>query len=465
MPYRSGRGGFERASRLGHVPTAKDPAIAEELATYHVPAVEGNPTEVESRRIPVHEVQGPDTPAVRFAIALDGSSQEVPVRDEFPSIRVGYLQVAGVLVDLDQMLVGGLERFIDPTLIKRTTARGLLTAALPSSNLFTRTGVSAATSWREAIFKLFNNKRVESRSLLDILVAIWNDPGSSRDHVTLKRCPLRDENGCTHEDLQVHVGSSTCPGCGSVVYPTDILRIAEEVQDGRPNLTSLTRLGSSIEVTSFMGYLMEIWANDPASLGITAFVADGPLALFGPTAPMKTRVLQHLQAINSDLVERGLALPVVVGLEKSGLFVEHAQTVSGFLEPGTLMTLDSTYIDQRVRGGFISSTPYGRDEFFGRRFFYRTNDGRTMCLSVPPIQGSPYGDSPTEDITHYPTLRRTLNLLDRIGTRLYENAVIPVALAHSYAALPLGTGSDVLRVLAQRSLGLAPSASKARPVY
>jgi hypothetical protein len=37
---------------------------------------------------------------------------------------------------------------------------------------------------------------------------------------------------------------------------------------------------------------------------------------------------------------------------------------------------------------------------------------------------------PSEDYASYPTLRPTLEALDRLQTRLYPNAVIPVALAH-----------------------------------
>ena len=54
---------------------------------------------------------------------------------------------------------------------------------------------------------------------------------------------------------------------------------------------------------------------------------------------------------------------------------------------------------------------------------------------------------------HYPALRRTLLLLDEIGTRLYDNALIPVALAHSFAAYPLTTSTQVLRLLTEQTLG------------
>jgi hypothetical protein len=37
---------------------------------------------------------------------------------------------------------------------------------------------------------------------------------------------------------------------------------------------------------------------------------------------------------------------------------------------------------------------------------------------------------------------------------MYTDGLIPVALAHSKAAFPIGVGTDVLRLVARRKLGL-----------
>ena len=37
---------------------------------------------------------------------------------------------------------------------------------------------------------------------------------------------------------------------------------------------------------------------------------------------------------------------------------------------------------------------------------------------------------------------------------MYRDGLIPVALAHSKAAFPIGVGTDVLRLVAKRKLGL-----------
>src|SRR5664279_4421022 len=83
-----------------------------------------------------------------------------------------------------------------------------------------------------------------------------------------------------------------------------------------------------------------------------------------------------------------------------------------------------------------------------------------IVATVPRLPaGQPYeaagtSTNPAEQPVSYPTLRPTLEALDRLQTRLYPNAVIPVALAHSASSLPLGTGRSVLTLLAQDGLGI-----------
>ena len=123
------------------------------------------------------------------------------------------------------------------------------------------------------------------------------------------------------------------------------------------------------------------------------------------------------------------------------------------VRPQTLVRVD----DPLIRRVLNRSTGIGhaRDDYWGRRFLYRTNDGRIHVLTVPPAAGPPYdagfGQS---DPAAYPTLPTVLRVLDRTGTRLYRDAVIPIAFAHESAAIPLGVGNDVLTLIAQEKLGM-----------
>ena len=87
-------------------------------------------------------------------------------------------------------------------------------------------------------------------------------------------------------------------------------------------------------------------------------------------------------------------------------------------------------------------------------------------ITVLPASGQPYDDhggQPGPD--GYPSLPAILDVIDRTGSSMYRDGLIPVALAHSKAAFPIGVGTDVLRLVAKRKLGLdSSSAAQQGPV-
>ena len=144
--------------------------------------------------------------------------------------------------------------------------------------------------------------------------------------------------------------------------------------------------------------------------------------------------------------------PLIVGIEKSGAFVEHAQQIKELIPAGHLMRLTNDYIN-RISGR-PETNQYGVDEFYGRRFIYRTRAGDPLVITILPQPGlSPYeGGDEIEGFDAYPTARLICEVLDSLRTRMYQHAIVPVALAHSAAALPLGVGRSVLTMMAQQNI-------------
>ncbi|MEV6867050.1 hypothetical protein AB0M44_39415 [Streptosporangium subroseum] len=214
-----------------------------------------------------------------------------------------------------------------------------------------------------------------------------------------------------------------------------------------------------MNVLELLTFLWQIHIFSMASSGRllphVAFILDGPLSVFGRPAGLKRHALRFLQDLHTSELRAGrVGLPVIIGLEKSGTIAEHAGHIRKYIPPGTLMCLPDWYIRDHIqhRTGIRS---YGYDTDYGRRFIYRAVDGRVLVFSTPPLpEGEPTDDADSVNPNRYPTLSASIKLLDKIGTLLYQDAVIPVALAHNFAALPLGTGSQVLTNLTQDVLGL-----------
>jgi hypothetical protein len=450
MPYTTVGDTFERASRLGHSQAAIR-AIADQTA-FHVPSEHlGDVTWLAPRIRQRSEFSIP-TDAIRLpaAIAIDGSHTVARVRDGLPSVVYGYAQAAAAYVDLAAMESQRAERFVDPVAIEAAVNTALVSLDLPAAGAYSRAGIDIATSWRESLDRLFRAKKVEvnriDQTLLDLLFLLHGEPGGPDDHVPVN-CPA-----CPALDQAVPVGGGTC-SCGSTLYPTDVLRIHEEVVEEGTNETALGRLMSVVELLVLVGLTTLLWEQSRDELLCsTLFIVDGPLGMFGSPAKLRLRAEAFFQAMASSTPGNG---PYVCGIEKTGAMVDYASQLvrHDVLKPGELLVCDHEVIAAVTS----SADPmvYGKDTYWGRKFIYRAKDGRVVVLTVVPPTGSAYdAGGGQSDPDAYPTLPAILDVIDRTGSSMYRNGVIPVAIAHGHAAFPIGVGTDVLKLVAQRKLGL-----------
>jgi hypothetical protein len=75
-----------------------------------------------------------------------------------------------------------------------------------------------------------------------------------------------------------------CPNCGNVLYPSDCLRLWEEVSESQSNYGALTRFMQDLEHLMMMHYVRYLYENSIEDLAATAFFIDRPLAVYGNSA-------------------------------------------------------------------------------------------------------------------------------------------------------------------------------------
>ena len=459
MPYETVTGGFERASRLGHREAALR-ALAD-TRTFYVPAEAVPNRAALEPRIRSHDqfALPAGTQRLASALAIDGSRVVERVRDGLPSVVYGYAQAAAAYVDLDAMEAQRADRFVDPYALNQAATSALVSFDLPCAGAYERAGVDIARSWREAIDRIFRNKRIEvnnlNSSLLDLLLLLHGRPGRPVSSL-LVGC---SSEGCTGESRVPAAAAAPdgypCDVCGEPLFPTDVLRIHEEVVEEGTNEAALGRLMSVTELLVLVGLTSLLWEQHRADLlPSTLFIVDGPLAMYGPPAKLRRRALDFYQAMAATTPGPG---PFVVGIEKTGSTVDYARSLvrNSVLERGDLLVLDATVLSHLVNTTSIEK--FGKETYWGRKFIYRTLDGRVLVPTIPPPVGAPYDSAGGQPLPEaYPTLPQILDVFDRTGSSMYENGIIPVALAHGHAAFPIGVGTDVLRLVAKHKLGMAP---------
>ena len=468
MPYDTIGGGFEKASRTGHAEAAVR-ALADKR-DFHVPA-ESLPDldDLKDRVRPRGDFpRPPDADRLGAALAIDGSQVVERVRDGLPSVVYGYAQTAAAYLDLAVLETQRAERFVDPVALQQAVNTALVSLDLPCAGAYERTGVDITTSWREAIDRVFRSKKVEvnnlDQTLLDLLLRLHGRPDQAAGAIEID-CPYE---GCGAKEEAVPANAAPaptghpCSHCGQPLYLTDILGIHDEVVEEGTNETALGRLRSVVELLVLVGLATLLWQHHRHDLlSNTLFIVDGPLAMYGRPAKLRYDALRYFQGMTATTPGSG---PFVVGLEKTGAMVDYARQMvrHGVLDPGDLLVCD-----QRVLSSVVNTDDpqrYGKETYWGRKFIYRSLDGRVLVPTIVPAQGAPYdahGGQP--DPSAYPTLPAILDVFDRTGSSMYRDGIIPVALAHGKAAFPIGVGTDVLKLVARTKLGLAQAPSTVGP--
>lgn len=462
MPYETVGGSHEIASRLGHS-SAVVKAIADQR-TFHVPAEAIQDSDWVRERIRPRSDFAVSSASARLsaALAIDGSHIVEQVRDGLPSVLYGFAQAAAAYVDLDILESQRAERFVDPYKIERAVNTALVTLDLPVAGAYTRPDADIVTSWREAINELFRQKKIDvnrlDQPLIDLLFLLHGVPGAPAATVPVN-CPTP---GCS-KDVPVPPSGVDCEACRTRLFPTDVLRIHEEVSEEGTNQSALGRLMSVIELLVLVGLTTLLWEQSrQIALPTTLFIVDGPLAVFGTPAKLRGRALQYFQAMGDSTPGRA---PYLCGIEKTGTLVDYARQLArhDVLKQGDLLVCDEQVIARVVNAN--NARAYGKETYWGRKFVYRALDGRVVVPTVPPAAGAPYdanGGKP--DPNEYPTLPAILDVIDRTGSSMYVDGIIPVAAAHGKAAFPIGVGTDVLRLVATQRLGLDSPDGQTRPV-
>lgn len=288
MPYER-----EFAPRLGHVSAASSAAIQHAMTRWNIPAVTADHSEIKKRLVPIEKLDVEEIrPASKFAFAFDGSDIEVPARQEYPSVTVGFLQIGGALVDLDKFFDSEDRGLVDPRKLRQAMDARSIQSVLPGS-MIVRPGLTGVETWRLELDDMFRssgfNESGETYTLHQALLTLHGGPGNPAQSVEIGRCP-----SCSAQNIQVAGTGATCPACSTDLYITDVLRTHDEFAESGSNIVPFTRVMNAAERFLSLGYIDWLYSHYPSTLATTIFIQDGPLAFYGTTAAVASAVAELL---------------------------------------------------------------------------------------------------------------------------------------------------------------------------
>ena len=457
MPYKN-----QAADKSGHSDFVKNPDIQRFLedCEYMKEPTDDEAKAMASSFSEAPSSQEPQLP--KFVVASDASKSDTPINDKLPSTQLGFVKVSHVLIKMEEYakLIDPKSRFVDPFKVADMHRNAQpVTYVLPGSNIRYQNSPTVRDGFRHAVYDQLsvNQRDGTNRMVLSEILLEIND-----NHITIDHCPAY---GCHADTSHLHFTTQTpthtCPACGTTIYATDWLRLHEGLSDFGDNTSAITRMMNAVEHLLLAAFILEFLTGDPASLGTIAFVMDGPLAIFGQPAKLHARVMALVHKANLKLAGIGMEPLLIMGLQKTGAVMDHANLLNRFLPNGRIRVIDDLYRHTYITGSEEPTNDYnfGHESYYGQDFLFKTERGRIFNFAlVYPFQDKTgvkrveFARMKAEASRYGSLIERACDLIRHFELDLYDSAIVPVALAHRHASISLMPGGKVLDLIARAAL-------------
>ena len=441
MSYVSRRGNRPTvvASKSSHSHIINDKVVDEYLDQCQFPKTEDEVDQLDQKLIDFTPLKSSQ---IKNVIAFDGGYSDVIVRKEFPSSKISFFQFGALVFTIEDLERLENKPFIAPEDMAKLKDLERQKLVVPVKNISFSSEKTLTHSIRRTINDFMCDENVGlSEALKWIIFEEYNDPIESW---TLASCPHCEGTKISLRRSEMKNDFTfSCSECTGTLYLIDVLRLHEAIDDELGAGGILGYLSSALEQILVVYILKSLLRIAPDTICETLLIKNGPLAFFGQTANLH-KPMRKLCAWLED--KHDLAL---VGLEKSGPFVEHADEISGKMKNGQVLLLDNEYIYKYITPGKADpDKPYGSTSYYSSKVIYKTDYGSMYVISLPTksclLQVSK-GDFHRFD--------EVLTNVQKLKCDMYDSSLIPVALANKLVSLSNHPSTQILHKFAVSKVG------------
>jgi hypothetical protein len=427
-----GRRPFERASKIGHSEIINDPEVVAFVKACALPAAPP-PGSLDEK---LEEIP-PSTGRITTVIAIDGGLTETYVREEFPSASIAFVAMGPLLLSLSDLDELDAMPFIGPEDMRRLKNIDRYSFAFPVKGIRYKTAATFSEGVRLRVHEFLSHGDGPLLAALKWLLCRGWAPPAGREDWVVPRCPNAD---CLERDFIFSLDGPDvvhCSACGRPVFLADALRLYERIDDEQGAGAIVSYLLTSLEQIVLVHLIRSVLSIKPSLLEEILFVKDGPLAFFGVAAPLHAPMRDLMRHLSDDF-----DAPVInlIGLEKSGAFVEHAHAIEKQLPPYSALTLDSKYIYKNIVPGDPTTGAFGANTYYGAKVIFTGGSGDVYVGTVPT--GDAVLTPKMHDLYNGADVLRATVLL---RCSMYDNALIPVALANKLVSLADVPSAEILK--------------------
>lgn len=446
MSYNSHGGRpFEGASRSSHHHIINDTNVQALLTASWVP---------EAQKVSATDwfLVKPDLGAIgsiEHVITVDGSFAEAVVKPVYPSSMVGFMQFGALSFRRSDLERVSASPHPSPEDMQRLRSLERLKLAYPIRGVRLTGCESLTDSIRLVLQRFFCSATIEGIPLADtlswLLFELYRPPDqrpASWHLATDPTSPTSEGVNLTHSAMRPDYSFVSRSDPERPVYLIDALRLHEKIDEETGAGGIAGHLMSAIEQLLLLHVIRLIHRQQPAALARCVFLRDGPLAFFGQTANLHAPYRAAIEWLRTS------AQINLVGLEKSGAFVDHARLIADRIPSGSALILRDDYIYRYIIPKEISTADvYGRNTYYGRKVIYRASGSGTHVATIP-----------TSEAIAAPEIRDlhgfdiVLACVDELRCDMFDSALFPIALANKLVSLSAHPSQRILQRFATEAV-------------
>lgn len=467
----------EWAAKINHTHIIKDEMVNQFLSKCSFPKEVENIEEISTL---VEEVDDSIESPIKFILAVDGGYTNIEINKNFPTSEIAFFQFGALNFAKQDLLNLSEKPFIFPEDMQKLNGLQRWKLTLPIKNVNYDDSTSLTHAFRKALYEFFMaGERIDDKLIETVKWIIFEEYSSTRSESYILGSNPYNKNAEESTQIALNLNEMskdyTWETEHGIIYLTDVFRLHEAIDDdfgASGVLGYVTRLVEQMILFYFIHFIYE---TKPNMLKEYLFIADGALSFVGQTATMHKYVRKLCTFLQNteDLF--------LVGIEKSGAFVDHIYKISTidapkfisnpslvesvqnpeigekvtsqkFLPKNHYLILNNSYIFKYILIGDADNTLYGNTSYYSGKVLFHAKNGQKIVLTIPVRDSKVYGykrnpNNPKEFLKEkleldeappkeeYKNLDIILKNIYLLKCDMYDNSIVPIALANKLVSL------------------------------
>lgn len=436
----------EKASKFGHQQIIKDAKVKKYLNKCFIPNVENiSKSDFDELSEDFNTIIDKFPINIEKIVVVDGGYQIIRVENDYPSAEIAYYSVG--LLSFDRNLLKDLETqlTIDPDDIGKLKNLYRYNFVLPVKIIKFK-GKTFERTIRETIYEIFKENDLWQESLIDTikwLIFEEYNVGNGVAEINCVECKNRLRFSKKSKDYKDEVNEKIeCEQCGNLHFITDFFELHTVIDEFNGSSGIVSYVMSIFEVNLILTlYRIAYERNKKEILSKYLFIKDGPLALFSRLDDFQFKKIRPFitRLVKDSLIDK-ISYLNWIGLDKSGMFVEHLQNVEKYLKDDTLLIPNTHYMRKYITGD--TDSVFGYKTYFGIKMLFKKDESLSFVVDfiLPYLKtkGEPedyknYIKKPV--IYDFVNLKSVIEILCDLRCDLYNKSFIPITLVNKMVSL------------------------------